>query len=397
MRKIINFFVAAALALGLTPASAYYKGNNSAPQLYTLSYGTTFKYDSNYPTTYTLGDTWFNTWADDGNIYLSSDDWCGWNSTSACSNTALSTINGYLDTSTGTVVNAMSAWGVANQLGSDGAAYKSDGLMSISGVLYKWVSRDIYGTWSGSSTSANQQTVLSGQLLKSSNHGVTITPAPPSTAQPYVSPMFTGGPGLNTFTAASFIQYGQNYSGQSADNSNTYVYAVSNDGYWNNGNVYYLGRVLISAIGNQSASDWSFYQGGDGSLNANWGALATATPIISNPLRLSLPSIQYIPSIGTYFLFDWYYPSVANGTTFDASTSVWLIYQSQHPWGPWTFAQTTNFNGSGLYNPVVVSKSISSTTCSFTLFSGGNFQNYNANDGDYTLQITPITYTPCSP
>lgn len=52
--------------------------------------------------------------------------------------------------------------------------------------------------------------------------------------------------------------------------SNNYVYAFSNDGFWDNGNNLILGRVARNRIGNLNAADWQFYKGGDGMLDANW-------------------------------------------------------------------------------------------------------------------------------
>src|SRR6266436_1002990 len=48
-----------------------------------------------------------------------------------------------------------------------------------------------------------------------------------------------------------------------------YVYATSNNGFWDNGDNYILGRVLRSKIGALKAADWTFYQGGDGMLDSS--------------------------------------------------------------------------------------------------------------------------------
>jgi hypothetical protein len=356
-----------------------------------LTFGKVYKYNSGYPTKYIASDTWSNTWADDGSIYTLHDDTDNgghWQATAPSSNMAVSKLSTFDTNTAGTILNVMAAFGTSGQLGSDSATWKGNGLISVSGVLYNFVSRQIYGV----AGNGWRQNAFGGQLIKSTDHGTTWTPQPPSTAQPYASPMFTG----ENFAIPVFIQYGQDYQGNTVHNSNNYVYAISNNGFWNNGDAIYLGRVLISAIGNLSAAEWSFYTGGDGMNDANWStSFANAVPLVSATKRLGIAGAQYLPASGRYLMMQWSYPSVTAGVTQDTSSTIWDIYESPTPWGPWTLVQTKQWNMAGavgLYNPNVMPKSVT-TDNGHTLMtlSAGDFHNENAQTGDYTLTMVPVT------
>jgi hypothetical protein len=360
----------------------------SADCLQSVSFGTPFKYNSGYPGKYIKSDTWVNTWADDGNVYDANDDSRGWQG-AISSNMQISLLSGFTTSLTGSNINAMSSWGTIRQNGSDGADYKATGIISVNGVLYVPTTRQ--GPNIGLNITGNQNS----QIIKSSDHGSNWTPIPPSTAEPYTSPMFT----RTTFANPSFVQYGQDYQGNSRDLSNTYVYAVANDGCWNNCNSLYLGRVLISALPNLNASDWSFYQGGDGTNSANWGGWSTAQALISNAKRVgSANQVQFLPAVGCYVYIDWWYPSVAAGSeTFDTSTTQWDIYDAEHPWGPWTLHSSVTWNsepGLGLYSPNIIPKSIRRNGGFNTMIAtAGDFRSNDPATGDYTLTLVPMTVT----
>lgn len=67
-------------------------------------------------------------------------------------------------------------------------------------------------------------------------------------------------PGLR-FGAPYFVWYGQD-DAATVDNADKYVYAVSNDGHFEDGHDYVLGRVLRTKLPDLFATDWSFYTGG---------------------------------------------------------------------------------------------------------------------------------------
>jgi hypothetical protein len=64
------------------------------------------------------------------------------------------------------------------------------------------------------------------------------------------------------FSTAFFVKYGQDGGHTHQDDQNKYVYPISDDGYWNCGSHFYLGRVLRSQVARLRASDWEFYAAG---------------------------------------------------------------------------------------------------------------------------------------
>lgn len=361
----------------------------SEPSLLALTFGDAFKYNTNYPTKSIAADTFSSTWDSDGNIMTISDDSTDWQGTWAGTthNTMVSKLSDYSTGLVGTQVNPMTAFGASTQLGTDGATWKSNGLISVNGVLYDFISRQIYGD----TGTGWRQSAFGCQLIKSADHGVTFTPLPPATGQPFTSPMFPGA----KFGAPIFIQYGKDYQGNTVHNSDLYVYAISTNGFWNNGDSLTLGRCLISNIGNLNAADWTFYLGGDGMDNANWGSLASAVPIVSKSRSLGIAGAQYLPAFKCYVMLEWYYPSVEQGLTIDRSETVWDIYKSATPWGPWTLIQSTTWDdaeGLGLYNPNIVPSSVAPDGgLTFTILTSGDFDNTDVVNGDYTLTVIPVT------
>lgn len=361
---------------------------NPATPIRSLAFGSVFKYNSQFPTKYIASDTFSSTWADDGNIYTINDDSISgnWQATPPSSNMAISQLSGFTTALTGSIVNVMAGFGTHQQNGSDSKTFKAEGLISVSGVLYAFVCRQATTAPSGRYTNAN------AQLIKSTDHGATWTPQPPSTANPYVSPMFTHP----NFSGPVFIQYGQDYQGNTLHNSNLYVYATSTNGFWNNGDAVYLGRCLISAIGNMSASDWSFYTGGDGMVSGNWSSSpAAAVPIISSPLKLGIAGGQLLPAFGRYMMLQWSYPSVTAGLALDTTSSIWDVYEAPTPWGDpangdkWNLIQTTPWNApKGLYNGNVIPKSlVTDGGRTLMIAAAGDFFSANAQTGEYTLQL----------
>jgi hypothetical protein len=154
-------------------------------------------------------DTFFNTWGDDGTIYVQCNDtYLGWQGAGNYANICFGSVDGYTSSLTGTGINYLPTWGGVSQFGSDGATYKSTSLTSIHGTLYMVADRQKFASAPGDGW-------LSSQLIKSTNHGVSWTPVPPAHAQPYASPMFTDP----KFRVPFFVQYGQDYVGQTVDRS----------------------------------------------------------------------------------------------------------------------------------------------------------------------------------
>jgi hypothetical protein len=213
------------------------------------------------------------------------------------------------------------------------------------------------------------------------------------TAQPYASPTFTDG----RFRAPYFFQYGQDYQSQTVDRSSEFVYALSYDFTDSTSqDKLVVGRVPISLVANLSASDWQFFQGGDGSMDANWGALATTAPVCTAAFQSGIGSwysggVQYLPAFGTYMLIGYTQNSGETSTQF-------YFYQLTHPWGPCTMTTTSPVwnssnpqgppNGYAFYFPALVQASVGTDGGHHMvmLFAGNEALNFDF----YTMFIAPI-------
>lgn len=347
------------------------------------------------PPTCASGDYWYNTWADNDTIYVMYDDSpSGFNATGGSSNMGMGSISGYNPaTMTGTTINAMAPWGTMTQHGSDSPppqTYKSAVMMSVHGTLYMNAIRQ--------SSESTPFGWFSTQMLKSTDHGVTWTPQPPSTANPYAAPEFTDP----KFRMPGFFQYGKDYVGQTADRADAFVYALSLDqtpAHFNSSTLrsdqMFLGRIPISAMPNLAFSDWQFYKGGpsgDGTQDSNWDVLANATPVISTPGTMQWHSFippVYLPGWGEYFFVV---ETVGGGTS-----TTWNIIRMEHPWGPWTQVGSVTWgtgnpqgpnNASGFYGPAPIIKSISAgkpTTLTLTTTGSYNTQAW------YAMYLVPVT------
>ena len=180
-----------------------------------------------------LGDTWDPAWADDGNLYYPGNDGSGWNK--ACSSNVFFNCSTGEDpfNLTGQTVNGMTEYDGWAKEREDGCTWKSSGCVSVDGTLYLALARHAYGTKSGDPHL--RQTARRASIIKSSDHGLTWTrPADDN----YHQPMFD-----QHFTTPYFIYYGQDGRSPAVDGAERYIYAISNNGFWCNGDSYILGRV----------------------------------------------------------------------------------------------------------------------------------------------------------
>jgi hypothetical protein len=352
-------------------------GGKAWSTITSVSFGSPIWYNGTQPSgLYMDGDTYASTWADDDVPYMMTNDTHGQQHAGASSNIQINRISTFDISTAITLVNGMAQWGAFNtNTGSPPASFKSGGLISIGGVLY-------LQTWR--LDQANGSVGYDGQLIKSTDHGANWTPLPPPTALPYVSPMF---PGYDH--PIGWVQYGKNYTGNGPDNSGTYAYAlIRNAAPSSTGANPRLARVAIANIANQVATDWSYYQGGDGMSNANWGALSTAASIL--PPCCLVVSIQYLPRYRQYVTFV---------TRFVASPgSVWDLYTAPHPWGPWELIATSPYYvPQQLVFPFIAPKSLVNGGQSFTVVANGNFITDcgpTLPSGYYCPYLVPITLGP---
>ncbi len=325
------------------------------------------------------GDTWIAAWAGNGKLYSPSNDTKGFHQ--ACnSNIAFNLLNG-IDPFRlrGTTVNAMREYGKTGQRGPDRCTWKSSGCIWMDGALYWVVARHMYGEESGDPY--RRQTAQNASIIQSKDFGKSWTrPA----QENYDAPMFPG----RRFATPYFIQYGYGHRTVVEDNANNYIYATSNNGFWDCGDDVVLGRVAHSKIRLLNGRDWEYYTGGDGMKNAAWSPhMNDAKPILAQARRFGMTGAVYLPSHRRYFMIGWYYPA-GGGKIKDASShTVWDFYESIHPWGPWTQIGSYDSTPAGWYSPEVCPRF--QTGNRVVALTAGNF-----NDPDqYRLTIVPLELT----
>jgi hypothetical protein len=292
-----------------------------------------------------VGDTWDPAWAADGSLVFPGNDGSGWDD--ACGNNVFfSRVVGddplHLS---GTTLSCMSEYGGWAEKGPDGATWKSSGCISVDGVLYFGVARHTYGTHSGDPF--RRQTAKRASLIKSSDGGQTWTR---SAQENYDAPMFATG----RFATPYFIHYDQDGAAPAVDNAEAYIYAISNNGFWCNGDNYVLGRVERAKLDRLDASDWTFYTGGDGMDDEAWSPdHDQAALIIDNPLKCGETGATYIPALDRYLLVAWSYPGDPNVETDETRL---IFYEAPHPWGPWEAVREIVSRPEGWYCPRVLAK-----------------------------------------
>ena len=323
-----------------------------------------------------LGDTWIAAWAGDDNLYSPSDDTLGFRK--GCnSNVAFNRIEGsdpqHL---TGTTINPMAEYGVGGEKGPDGCTWKSTGCMWIDGALYLVVSRHLYGEESGDLK--RRQTAENASIIRSTDLGKTWTR---TAQQNYDHPMFPG----RRFSTPYFIQYGYGHGEDTPDNANQYVYATSNNGYWDCGDDMVLGRVARSKLGLLDGKDWEYYVGGDGMQAAAWTPkMPDAKQLLVAPGRFGMTGAVYLAAQRRYFMIGWYYPAGGGKMPGAGTHTNWDFYESPFPWGPWKRVDSYESTPGGLYSPEICPK-FQHGSHIFVLTAG-----CWENPDDYRLTVVPL-------
>jgi hypothetical protein len=174
------------------------------------------------------------------------------------------------------------------------------------------------------------------------------------------------------FSTPFFVQYGKDGQGMK-DGAAHYVYAVSNDGAWNNGNWMILGRVRKDRIGRLERSDWEFIQGYDDNGQPIWGPrYDDALYIFHAPGRASMTGIHYVEGLDLYILPQWHYPYLDDPLRRFKHTR-FEFYEAPAPWGPWRLFHTQDFEPESWYNPGIPGKFVSRDGKRFWLFVAGDF------------------------
>ncbi len=309
------------------------------------------------------GDVWSCAWADDGNLYSVADD--TWGPGNTGHNLSVYRIDGTPRDTTITLINPMEPYGSAGWLEAR-ASWKANGMTCVDGVLYLSVSQHAYWIPNGD----NLQHTYDATIVKSTDHGQSWTDKP-AVGQC----MFPG----HWFSTPFFVQYGQDYAGAMDE----YVYAVSNNGTWNNGNYLILGRVHRGKIGNLAPQDWEFFAGLDADGHPTWvDNFQQAPAIFLQRNYTSMAGIQYVPALDRFILMEWAYTDL-DEPELPFAQSMLCLYEAAKPWGPWRHFHTEpNWNHAS-YNPGMPAKWFEEDGKRIWLTSAADFYNRHCPEKTY--------------
>lgn len=276
------------------------------------------------------GDSWDYIWADDDNIYSFACDGRGYGKLAR--NLNFNKLSGIAwNHLSGSIVNSMDEYGKPGQQWPNHANWKITGGDCIDGVLYAFVENHWYGNqtaFGGKSRDPYiRQTVNNMSLIKSTDKGRTWMR---DVMANYEHPMWRS----RKFSTAVFCKYGQNGGATQQDDQDKYVYAISNDGYWNCGSNFYLGRALRSKLADLNAADWQYFSHGQWS-----GNLDDATPLAGFPngqMKCTTGSPIWLAGIRKYVTVTWYDPGTTTQWHYPENVT-FAFYQADHPWGPWSY------------------------------------------------------------
>lgn len=325
------------------------------------------------------GDEWAPTWGDDGNLYTGNDDGSSFGGIGSRSVAFGKLVGDEANQLKGVTVSDMGAYG-QEPARPDGANWKTTNSYCVDGVLYMFVTRCLYPE---QATDAHHRHIFSNSsIIKSADKGVSWKR---SASGNYEHPMFAG----LRFGAAYFVWYGKN--GQAdVDNADRYVYAISNNGHFEDGDNYILGRVSRERLPELSAADWEFHTGGDGMKDGNWTRnINDAKPILEDPLNCSMTGMTHLPALGRYVMVVWHY------ATYNLRADPRTIndfYEAPKPWGPWTKFKSIKTGQLGWYVPIVsqkFQKQADENSADCILYLTGNYQNSRL----YKLNFMPVTFS----
>jgi len=345
------------------------------------------------------GDTWDYLWADDNNLYSFACDSRGYGTQGR--NVNFNRLTGpawnQLD---GELVNSMDEYGKADQAFANGANWKTTGAECIDGVFYAFIAENWYGKQRAYGGAARdpfmRQTVNNMSLIKSTDKGKTWTRGE---KENYDAPMWTN----KLFSTAFFFKYGQNGGSTVQDDQDKFAYAMSNDGYWDSGSRFRLGRVARDKIGNLNATDWEYFCGGGWTKNVDQSTRLPGLPDGTNHCTMGSPI--WLPSLKTYVaplwhdigrFTSWYYPP-------DVMFEFW---QAPHPWGPWSCIggkSAMEFIGDPgpkrihrwygpTFSPKFITENPDGSVTASLLFSGSTWE--DKPDSLYKNNSCPVTFYP---
>jgi hypothetical protein len=320
------------------------------------------------------GDTWAPARADDGNLYSPSDDTFGFHHVTD-SNIAFNVLEGDDPIRLkGTTINPMAEYGRSTLEGVDGCTWKSSGCAFIDNALYGVVARHKYGQTSGDPHL--RQTAANASIIRSVDYGGAWARSERENRE---APMFPG----SRFATPYFVQYPRGRA--EADGADQYVYAISNNGFWDNGDSIILGRVLRSKIAALRGDTWEYYVRGDGATDSAWTKnMSEAVPVLEKPGRLGMTGAVYVPERCCYLMISWYYPAGGGKITGARPHTAWDFYVAPRPWGPWRRIGSHHFAPQGFYSPQICPKFLSRDRA--YIFTAGNWNEPKY----YRLTVIPL-------
>lgn len=360
------------------------------------------------------GDTWDYIWADDDNLYSFGCDGKGYGATRSM-NLNFNCLKGSAwNALTGQLVNPMAEYGLNGAYFADhslqllernwskvprGPNWKVTGADCIDGVFYAFVAENWYGNQKAYGSDeldpAMRQTVKNMSLIKSTDKGLTWVRSMAANAG---QPMWTN----KMFSTGFFFKYGQNGGQTQQDEQDKYVYVISNDGYWNSGSAFYLGRVPRAKIGNLHAADWEYFR------NGSWTSdLVLATPVPGLPNgenKCTMGTPVWLAALHKYVAPVWYDTGDYHEWYFPTDVT-FAFYQADHPWGPWAYVgektaqqciadRTGNghrWYGPG-FSPKFITASPDGSVTAILLFSGSTWEDNPSSL--YKNNSCPVTFYP---
>jgi hypothetical protein len=138
------------------------------------------------------------------------------------------------------------------------------------------------------------------------------------------------------------------------------VYAVSTNGFWNDGDSYILARVPRSRLADLNAAEWTYFRGGDGMSAGNWSRnIDDATPLLELRTHCGQSGPCYIPALGLYVMIAWYNTEKMT-KWYEPNEMRYDFYQAPQPWGPWSMVRSYSDRflaaGQHMYGPSLCAK-----------------------------------------
>jgi hypothetical protein len=335
-----------------------------------------------------FGDTWSTCEGPGATLFAAADDSKGFGDV-CFSNLCVNTLDGSAPKLTGTTVNPMTGYGAMCETGPDLANWKACGITAVDGSLFLTVSRHHYMKppfW--------RQEAWDASIVRSDDAGQTWTAVPALGHATF--------PGQN-FATPIFIDYGPDVT-NAPHGGDSYVYALSTTGHWNNGHAMTLGRVRRDRIARLDAADWEFAHGfaenGAPDLSDEPPGLPvwrprhdTALPVFLAPGRTGMAGATWAPALGLYILPQWHFPHLDRPNPLRWQHSRWEFYSAPAPWGPWTRFFTADFAPQGFYNPSIPSRFLTDDGTGLWLLTCGDFSTH----AYYALHAAELTLTAVPP